>query len=184
MALSMRMVAAFAVSAAGLSVLPVAATAQETESSMSQREADEQAISATLDAVYAAISGEAGEERDWDAMRALFTPEARLHAITPQGLRGGSVEDYIERSAPFLLQSGFTESALVNRIDIYGDLAQAWSSYAGTFTNADGTPGSVRGINSLQLMRQDDGRWLVHSIFWQAESDANPLPTDMTGETE
>lgn len=183
----MRTVNGICLALAGAALVTQPATplaAHDESETLSRAEHDKHAISATLDAVYAAISGDVGEERDWDAMRALFTPEARLHAITPQGMRGGSVEDYIERSAPFLVQSGFTESALVNRIDIYGDLAQAWSSYAGTFTNADGTPGSVRGINSFQLMRQDDGSWLVHSIFWQAESDDNPLPTDMTGDTE
>lgn len=180
----LRLAKAGILAALALCTMPAPLLAHDGEGYLSMEEQDRLRISATLDSVYAAISGDVGEERDWDAMRALFTPEARLYAITPQGLRGGSVEDYIERSAPFLLQSGFTESALVNRIDIYGDLAQAWSSYAGTFTNTDGTPGSVRGINSFQLMRQDDGRWLVHSIFWQAESDANPLPTDMTGETE
>lgn len=137
------------------------------------------AIEATLDSVYAAISGPAGQPRDFARMRALFTPDARLTAITAQGLRGGTLDDYIARSGPFLVSQGFTETALVNRIEMYGDLAQAWSSYAGRFTRPDGTPGTVRGINSFQLVRQSDGRWLVQSILWQAETPANPLPADM-----
>jgi hypothetical protein len=64
---------------------------------------------------------------------------------------------------------GFTEKELTRRIEIYGNVAQVWSSYAGTST--DGSV-NVRGINSFQLARQPDGRWLVHSILWQAE----PLP--------
>lgn len=140
------------------------------------------AIDAALDAVYASISGPAGQERDWDAMRALFTADARLTAITPRGLMGGTVEDYIARSGETLVQSGFTERQLDRRLEVYGDLAHAWSSYEGTFTNGDGTPGSVRGINSFQLVRQADGRWLVQSIFWQAETPENPLPRDLSGE--
>lgn len=143
--------------------------------------ADVAAIEAALDAVYAAISGPVGQSRDFAGMHTLFTPDARLTAITPQGLRGGSLDDYIARSGPFLVNQGFSERALVNRIEVFGDLAQAWSSYAGSFTNPDGTPGQVRGINSFQLVRQPDGRWLVQSILWQAAAPGNPLPADMTG---
>lgn len=142
--------------------------------------ADMAAIKATLQAVYAAISGPVGQPRDFAKMRALFTPDARLTAITAQGLRGGTLDDYIARSGPFLVEQGFTETALVNRIEVYGDLAQAWSSYEGRFTNRDGTPGLVRGINSFQLVRQPDDRWLVQSILWQAATPDNPLPQDMT----
>ena len=140
-----------------------------------------EAIDTALNAVYAAISGPVGQDRDWDAMRALFTPDARLTAITPRGLMGGTVEDYIGRSGPVLVQSGFTERQLDRRLEVYGDLAHAWSSYEGHFTGTDGKPASVRGINSFQLVRQADGRWLVQSIFWQAETPDNPLPDDLSG---
>ena len=162
--------------------IPATAAAHEEHSHESKDMKDEAAVNAALEAVYGAISGGVGEERDWDRMRALFTPEARLTAITANGLRGGTVEDYIERSGPFLVKSGFTERQLANRVEIYGDLAHAWSSYAGTFTEDDGGQGRVRGINSFQLVRQADGRWLVQSIFWQAEAPERPLPADMTGE--
>ena len=145
------------------------------------RSADAAAIEATLDAVYAVISGPVGQPRDFTRMRTLFTPEARLTAITPQGLRGGTLDDYIARSGPFLFEQGFTETALVNRVEVYGDLAQAWSSYRGSFLNKDGTRGQVEGINSFQLVRQPGGRWLVQSILWQAATPDNPLPADMAG---
>ena len=138
------------------------------------------AIDATIDAVYAVISGPVGQPRDFDRMRSLFMPDARLSSMTAAGLTGGTVEDYISRSGPALMQSGFTESELARRVETYGDIAHVWSSYRGTFTNADGTPGSVRGINSFQLARHD-GRWKVQSIFWQAETSEFPLPPDMAG---
>ena len=140
-------------------------------------------VDATIEAVYAVISGPAGEPRDFDRMRTLFTPDARLTAITAKGLVGGSLDDYIARSGKGLVESGFTERQLARRIEQYGDLAHAWSSYSGTFTNPDGTRGTIRGINSFQLVRQD-GNWLVQSIFWQAEAPSRPLPADMTGDTD
>lgn len=141
--------------------------------------ADAEGINAAIQAVYAVISGPAGSPRDWNAMRAMFTPGAKLQAITAKGLWGGTVEDYIAKSGPTLTQSGFTERELARRVEVYGNLAHAWSSYAGT--SADGKI-NVRGINSFQLVRQPDGRWLVNSILWQPESPALPLPADMERE--
>lgn len=147
--------------------------AQPATTGVSQ--ADAAAIGAALDGVYAVISGPAGQARDWAKMRTLFTPDARLTAIGAKGLQGGTVEDYIARSGPFLIKSGFTERELARRVEVFGDLAHAWSSYEGT---GDGGKLKVRGINSFQLVRQN-GRWLVQSIFWQHEGPARPLPADM-----
>ena len=126
--------------------------------------------------VYAIISGPAGQKRDFARMKTLFTPDARLYAVGQRGLQGGSLDDYIEKSGPLLEKVGFTEKELTRRIELYGNVAQVWSSYAGTST--DGSV-NVRGINSLQLARQPDGRWLVHSILWQQERPDLRLPADM-----
>lgn len=142
---------------------------------------DRIAIERAVAEVYAAISGPQGASRDLDRIRALFTADARMTAITADGLVGGTVEDYIARSGAILLERGFTERQLASRIEQFGDLAQAWSSYEGTFANPDGSAGSVRGINSFQLVRQD-GRWLVQSILWQAEGPGLWLPSDMLGD--
>lgn len=139
-------------------------------------------INAALDVVYASISGPVGQERDWDAMQALFTDGATLYAVTPDGtLQGGSVADWVAQNSAGITAVGFTEVALANRLEHYGDIAHAWSSYRGDFTDPDGNPGTVRGVNSFQLMRQEDGRWLVQSIYWQEETPDNPLPADLEG---
>lgn len=140
--------------------------------------ADLAAIDEAITGVYAVISGPVGQARDFERMRSLFMPGAQLHAMTAQGIRGGSLDDYIARSGPTLVSSGFTERELARRVEVYGDIAHAWSSYEGSFTGPEGKPGSVRGINSFQLARQE-GRWLVQSIFWQAETPGSPLPADM-----
>ncbi|MGB7417790.1 MAG: DUF4440 domain-containing protein [Erythrobacter sp.] len=140
--------------------------------------AAEQQIQQTIDTVYAAISGPAGAPRDWNAFRSAFSEDARLFTITPQGLQGGSIGEYISRSSDALVAFGFREEELINRIEVYGNLAQAWSSYKGHFVR-DGEPGGVRGINSFQLQRQADGSWRVHSLLWQQETSEFPLPDDM-----
>jgi sugar lactone lactonase YvrE/ketosteroid isomerase-like protein len=143
-------------------------------------DADKRQIQRTIDTVYAAISGPAGAPRDWTAFRGAFSKDARLFATTPEGLRGGSVEDYIALSSDALVAYGFREQELVNRIEIYGGIAQAWSSYAGDYVR-EGEPGGVRGINSFQLHRQADGTWRVHSLLWQQETSEFPLPSSMVG---
>ena len=137
--------------------------------------ADLKAIDQTIHAVYDVISGPPGQKRDFDRMRSLFAPGATLKAIGPKGLRGGSLEDYISRNAAILEKEGFTERELGRRVEIWGGLATAWSSYDGRTAS-----GSFheRGINSIQLVKVD-GKWLVASILWQEETPENRLPASL-----
>jgi hypothetical protein len=133
------------------------------------------AIDQTIRDVYAVISGPAGQKRDFQRMRALFAPNALLRVIGPNGVRGGTLEDYIAKSGPILEKEGFTEQELARRVEVYGNLAQVWSSYDGRTAS-----GSFheRGINSFQLVKVG-GRWLVASILWQEETPEFPLTSDM-----
>ena len=137
--------------------------------------ADLAGIDAAIRGVYEVISGPPGQKRDFDRMRTLFAPGATLKAIGPKGLRGGTVEDYISRNAEVLEKDGFTERELGRRVELWGGLATAWSTYDGRTAN-----GSFheRGINSFQLVKVD-GKWLVASILWQEETPENPLPAEL-----
>ena len=137
--------------------------------------ADLAGIDAAIRGVYEVISGPPGETRDFDRMRSLFAPNATLKSISPRGLHGGSLEDYISRNKDVLERDGFTERELGRRVEIWGGLATAWSAYDGRTAN-----GSFheRGINSFQLVKVD-GKWLVASNLWQEEGKEFPLPADM-----
>ena len=134
-------------------------------------------IDAAIRGVYEVISGPPGQKRDFDRMRTLFAPGALLRVITPKGIRGGTLDDYIAKSGPILEKEGFTEHELGRRTEVYGNLATVWSSYDGRTQS-----GSFheRGINSFQLVKVD-GKWLVASILWQEEGTpvVFPLPADM-----
>jgi hypothetical protein len=162
--------------AASAAMLSGCTTTPPARMQMSASPAEIGAIGAALSDVYAVISGPAGQPRDWARMRTLFTPGARLTAIGSKGLNSASVDEYIARSGPVLIEHGFTERELARRVEVYGNLAHAWSSYEGI---GDGGKMKVRGINSFQLVRQSDGRWLVQSILWQQENKNFPLPADM-----
>ena len=137
--------------------------------------ADLAGIDQAIRGVYDVISGPPGQKRDFDKMRSMFAPGATLKAISPKGLRGGSLEDYITRNKEALEKDGFTERELGRRVELWGGLATAWSAYDGR--TADGSF-HERGINSFQLVKID-GKWLVASILWQEATPDNPLPADL-----
>jgi hypothetical protein len=136
-------------------------------------------IDGMLAALYSVISGPAGE-RDWNRFRSLFLPQARLTAATkrPDGtsrIRPMSVEDYAKGAGDYFAQHGFFESAIVNRIQTFGNVSQVFSSYESR--HAAGEAPFARGINSIQML-YDGSRWWIVSILWDEERGDNPLPKE------
>ena len=142
--------------------------------------ADVSSLDAIMKAVYDVISGDAGKARDWDRFRTLFHKDAKLipSGKNPQtgvvGARFMTPEDYVTRSGPFLEKEGFHERELARHVDIYGNIAQVFSTYH-AFKKADDKEPFMRGINSFQLLN-DGKRWWVVNIYWQAETPDNPIP--------
>ncbi len=140
--------------------------------------ADVESIDAIVLAVYDVISGPAGEKRDWDRMRSLFIDGARL---IPTGRRQNgegshrvmTVEDYITGSGSWLEQNGFFETEVSRKTDRFGNIAQVFTTYESRRT-PEAEP-FMRGINSFQLWN-DGERWWVVTIFWESETERNPIP--------
>jgi hypothetical protein len=140
---------------------------------------------AILNAVYSVISGGKGQPRDWDRMRSLFIPDARLiPAVAASAANGGaahsdavvlSVDGYIERSNGRLTSDGFFEHSIHNEIEQFGNIVQVWSTYESRHHLDDAAP-FARGINSFQLLKDGDRYWVVN-IFWDSESPAKSIPT-------
>lgn len=151
------------------------------------RASDVQSMDAILAALYDVISGPAGQQRDWDRMRNLFAPEARLipavyRPDSVPSLRELSVEDYITRAGPLLEKNGFFESEVARRVERYGGIAQVFSTYESR-RKADDPKPFVRGINSIQLF-SDGQRWWVVTVFWEAERPDNPIPQQYLGNSQ
>ncbi len=144
--------------------------------------ADVASIDAIMKAVYDVISGDAGKKRDWDRFRSLFHKDARLipagkNATTKViSARAFTPEEYIERSSPFMEKEGFFEKEIARRTDLYGNIAQVFSTYASYHKAEDKTP-FARGINSFQLLN-DGNRWWVMTIYWQGETPETPIPKE------
>jgi hypothetical protein len=143
------------------------------------RAADVQSLDAILAALYEVISGPAGQQRDWDRMRNLFAPGARLipTVYRPDSvprLRELSVEDYIKVAGPYFEKEGFFENEVARQVEQYGGVVHAFSTYESRHAAGDPTP-FVRGINSIQLFN-DGQRWWVVTVYWEGERPSNPIP--------
>jgi hypothetical protein len=163
---------------------PSAQLPQPSTQSLSSRvpaakPADVDSIEHIMAAVYDVISGPPGP-RNWDRFRSLFVPEARLTSTVKNpdrpAVRLLSVEDFVQQGGGYFDSHPFFESAIVNRVQRFGNIAQVFSSYESR--NAKDEKPFVRGINSMQVF-YDGQRWWMLSILWDEESANNPLPANM-----
>jgi hypothetical protein len=133
---------------------------------------DEEAIGAVIDEMYAMISGPAGP-RDWSRQANCFLPEARQVRTwvddqgRPQKL-SMSLEEYASNTSPFFESNPFYEVETGRRIDLFGNVAHAWSAYEAR-TSPDDSDVERRGINSIQLFRDPDLGWRIIHIIWDNE---------------
>jgi hypothetical protein len=148
--------------------------------------ADVDSLDGIVVALYASVSFPAGGAPDWLRFRGLFDPAALMIRIDPRmtalppaereapALLATPVDAYIQRTQT-MIDAGnlhtFEERELVRRTEVFGDLAQVFSSYE---RSADGGP-IVRGVNSMQLIK-DGVRWWIAAIAWTDETLDNPLP--------
>ncbi len=145
---------------------------------------DVKSMDAILAAVYDVISGPAGE-RDWDRLRSLFYPGARLipcvraTAEEPKAAitaRVSTVEEYIQRAQPILKANGFFEREIARRVERFGAVAHVFSTYESRHAANDPQP-FVRGINSIQLFF-DGTRWWIVTVFWDSERPGQAIPEE------
>lgn len=139
---------------------------------------DVKTMGSILHAIYEVISGPAGD-RDWNRFRSLFLPQARFTQTSPSPNGNGTVviswneEEFIRDAGQVFAKEAFYENAIVNQPDVYGNMAQVFSSYESR--HKSGEKPFQRGINSIQLLN-DGTRWWVMSILWDSERPGNPLP--------
>jgi hypothetical protein len=148
------------------------------------RPADVASMEAIMHAVYDVISGPAGQPRDWDRLRSLFVPGARLipartgkDGLTATRVLG--VEDYIRLGEAVFRKEGFFEREVHRTVERFGNIAQVFDTYESRHAPSDARP-FQRGINSVQLLF-DGQRWWIVTIYWQAERPDLPIPRQYGG---
>ena len=133
---------------------------------------EEEKIGAVIEEMYSMISGPAGS-RDWSRQDNCFLPEA-LQVRTwvdeqgrPQKL-SMTLDEYRENTTPFFAANPFYEIETSRRVDVFGNIAHAWSGYEARRAPDDQTP-ERRGINSIQLFNDPDHGWRIISMIWDNE---------------
>lgn len=136
-------------------------------------------LDAIISNLYAVISGEKEQQRDWEHFKFLFYPNAKLIPAgkTPEGniaARHLSPQDYIKTSGAWLVENGFFEVEINREVQQFGNIAHVFSTYQ-AYRSAGETIPFMRGINSIQLLN-DGERWWILSVYWTQENEANPIP--------
>ena len=134
----------------------------------------EQLIGGLLHKMYEVISFEEGDEPNWNGLRTLFSKHARITRVTPEGT------DYMDPGA-FLAMTrnmvdlgaytSFYVVEVARQVERFGEIAQEWSVYE-TRRNKQANEALGRGVNSIQLIRENEG-WRVLGLLWD-ESNADP----------
>lgn len=142
---------------------------------------DVASVEAIMGALYAIPAGNPGEARDWDRYRSLFSPDARLIPARGDGKGGAmamyvTITDYISLNKTYFEKGGFSDKEVARRVETFGNIAQVWSTFESRHNAADPEP-YVRGINSVQLLKDKD-RWWVVNVFWDFEGPGVVIPPE------
>src|SRR5438093_2498738 len=110
-----------------LAVTASVAAGQDAPKPSAARADDVKSIDAIVAAVYDVISGPAGQKRDWNRMRSLFYPGARLIRTAPKkeggiGATSFSPQDYIDRASIYLEKNGFSEKEIARGTEQWGNI--------------------------------------------------------------
>ena len=125
------------------------------------------ALDEAIQRLYEVISFPEGGAPDWDGMKSLFAPAARITRVTPEGVDALDLPSF-EAMFTELLECGavlsFFEYETGRRVEFVGAVAHVLSSYE-TKRSPDALIAFGQGINSIQLL-WTGSRWSVLSLLW------------------
>jgi hypothetical protein len=119
-----------------------------------------------------------GPNRDWEAERSLYHPDARLvrTGLNEDGspfAKVMSLDEFIENADQMLADVDFSETEIKHEARIFGNVAQVASFYEKSHkSETEETRG--RGVNFLNFI-YDGSRWLIMSIVWDNEREGLSL---------
>ena len=132
--------------------------------------------------LYRVVSA-APAERNWDAVRPFYHPEARLvrTGVNADGTpftRVFSLDAYIENVRELLDgNTRFSEVEIAQESVVFGNVARLTSVYEFTWQSPNETRRG-RGVNFFTLIREA-GKWRVMSIVWDNERPGLSLPPEV-----
>jgi hypothetical protein len=132
--------------------------------------------------IYDLVSFEAGQQPDWDKVRALFIPEAVIVLRTSRDATTVfSVEGFVADFVRFVEQTpagemGFTEKILSTNAMVFGDIAHVLVLYEAHITGSSRPP--TQGVDSFSLIKQDGG-WRIVAITNELPGADRPIPSEL-----
>ncbi len=136
-----------------------------------------ESIDELIDALYASISFPEGGQPPLEQLKELFLPNGWLVNNNGEVPEMYTVETFIlafrKQISNHSLRS-FEEREVDHHTDLFGNIAQRFSTYEARHSPDDDKPFS-RGINSIQMICSN-GLWRITSMVWSDETPERPLP--------
>lgn len=134
---------------------------------------DVNSIDSVIKALYEGFSFEPGQSPNWNRLHALFLPGARL--IMTKGDTHTTFFDFDSFRELFeesmenseVKSSGSQTLEITRKTEEFGNIVQAWSTFE-TKYGQDESAKSVKGVNSIQLVKATDRFWIVN-LHWDME---------------
>ena len=126
-------------------------------------------LDAVIKAMYETVCFEPGERPDWSRQAELFAPAARLVRVHDGGVFEFDLDSYradFERMIDSGELPSFWEAELWRETRLFHDVAHVLSAYEARRQRGGELLG--RGVNSIQLFRQD-GQWRISAMIWRRE---------------
>ena len=140
---------------------------------------DTKSVQNILDAYYDCISGPIGEQRDFERLKNLFHPEARLIYSNWSDETGKAyllvfktVDEFISKLG-YLDKKGFYEHEVSNITHSFSSVTQVFSTYR--FRVEDKSIPDGQGITSYDIFYDGERYWIL-SMFWAAENQKYKIP--------
>jgi|PlaIllAssembly_1097288.scaffolds.fasta_scaffold75486_2 hypothetical protein len=134
-------------------------------------------IQDTVDRLYRGVCFRKGERPDTRALQDVFMTGAHLLDCDEEPFSVMTVEEFIaemDRQIAGGAVREFHEKEIAHRTDLFGRLAQRFSTYEARFDWTAKEPFAV-GINSIQLI-ETGGTWKVISLAWNNQTDTLRIP--------
>ncbi len=129
--------------------------------------------------LYEAMSFGSGRTPDWARLRELFAPHARFVRAKARDFNVTDLEGFLtsfRRQLETKRLVSFKESEIGQVCDAFGSVAQVFSAYHAERAYEDGTRETSRGVHSIQLFSRAGRWWIIHVLWGDEETEANPIP--------
>ncbi|WP_370089359.1 nuclear transport factor 2 family protein [Ekhidna sp.] len=132
----------------------------------------------TVDALYASINYDGKTIPDFKKSQGLFTEKAQFKWVNDSTVNSFTPSEFLkiyedQIKEGIILKA--SEYEISNESEVYGNIAHFFSSYKAEVQTSQGIH-EKRGINSIQLIKNENNEWKIAAMVWYDEDEANPLP--------